>query len=318
VTLPAVSQSDEQSVDAPSSASVQPSAAEPMDGGVTLPAVSQSQSVDAPSSASVQPSAAEPVDGGVTLPAVSQSDEQSVDAPSSASVLPSAAEPVDEGVTLPAVTQSDEQPVDAASTTPSTPGQPSVTQSTPPGVLELLHIVSPLPKCQVMRKRKRAAESSAVLTSTTYKEQLMEKTTAKSKATNKAKGDEKLSFENAVVAEDKGSKKGSSKSTSKTKAAKKKTCRDGRRPAKKRQSTEHHRGQNVGNTSEKGKKKALMKVKRVQSSKSAARFYCLMCNELFIEPPTENWIQCRLCKGWCHEACTDGETSRGFVCDFCR
>jgi len=45
---------------------------------------------------------------------------------------------------------------------------------------------------------------------------------------------------------------------------------------------------------------------------------CLMCGERYSNSCTgESWIQCMACKNWCHEDCTDGETSEGFKCDFC-
>jgi hypothetical protein len=46
---------------------------------------------------------------------------------------------------------------------------------------------------------------------------------------------------------------------------------------------------------------------------------CLLCGEHFSDSAAgERWIECKKCKGWCHEECTDGETSKGFKCDFCR
>lgn len=32
-------------------------------------------------------------------------------------------------------------------------------------------------------------------------------------------------------------------------------------------------------------------------------FYCIYCNEKFVEPPTDPWVQCSVCLKWCHEAC---------------
>lgn len=47
-------------------------------------------------------------------------------------------------------------------------------------------------------------------------------------------------------------------------------------------------------------------------------YYCLICDEKYIEPITEDWIICYKCRLWAHEKCTSGEsTSKGFLCDFC-
>jgi len=53
-----------------------------------------------------------------------------------------------------------------------------------------------------------------------------------------------------------------------------------------------------------------------QSSRTAT-YYCLFCSEQFVEPPIEPWIQCNKCMNWCHEACSAGESSSGFICDLC-
>jgi len=39
------------------------------------------------------------------------------------------------------------------------------------------------------------------------------------------------------------------------------------------------------------------------------------CGEMFTEPPTEPWIQCKTCKWWFHEARTAGEGPYGLICD---
>ena len=33
--------------------------------------------------------------------------------------------------------------------------------------------------------------------------------------------------------------------------------------------------------------------------------YCIVCGERFVNPPTEDWIQCHVCQEWAHEKCTD-------------
>jgi hypothetical protein len=48
--------------------------------------------------------------------------------------------------------------------------------------------------------------------------------------------------------------------------------------------------------------------------------HCIFCSELFVEPPTEDWIQCNKCVQWCHEACADTDCidkNGNFVCGVC-
>lgn len=72
------------------------------------------------------------------------------------------------------------------------------------------------------------------------------------------------------------------------------------------------------------KKKPLLKGKEVRNLKKALEgdeneeeYYCIMCNEKYESPPTEDWIMCATCKLWAHEQCTNGETSTGYVCNMC-
>lgn len=53
-------------------------------------------------------------------------------------------------------------------------------------------------------------------------------------------------------------------------------------------------------------------------SKNRKEHYCLICEEKYEEPITEDWIMCYKCKLWAHEKCTSGEsTSKGYLCDLC-
>ena len=46
-------------------------------------------------------------------------------------------------------------------------------------------------------------------------------------------------------------------------------------------------------------------MKRALSKKGKiGEWQCLMCSEPYINPPTEDWIQCDSYKEWCHEKCT--------------
>ena len=46
-------------------------------------------------------------------------------------------------------------------------------------------------------------------------------------------------------------------------------------------------------------------------------YTCIFCQEVYIFPPPEPWIQCDQCKLWCHEECSAGETDNGYICDLC-
>jgi len=92
------------------------------------------------------------------------------------------------------------------------------------------------------------------------------------------------------------------------KRKKKLTCREDKRKGRPKQS----RGKSEV------KKGQVKKVKTVKKGQASDNYSCLICGELYTNSrPGERWIQCERCSGWCHEDCTDGETARGFFCDFC-
>jgi hypothetical protein len=63
----------------------------------------------------------------------------------------------------------------------------------------------------------------------------------------------------------------------------------------------------------KGKaKKALTEIDRIPQD-----FFCIYCNEQYVDPPTEDWIECHKCKKWCHENCALVTENNYFICDLC-
>ena len=46
-------------------------------------------------------------------------------------------------------------------------------------------------------------------------------------------------------------------------------------------------------------------------------YTCIFCQEVYIFPPSEPWIQCDQCKLWCHGECSAGATDNGYTCDLC-
>lgn len=61
---------------------------------------------------------------------------------------------------------------------------------------------------------------------------------------------------------------------------------------------------------EKNPKKVEKPKIRAPSSESESdeeESFCLICLEPFSNSaPNEEWVKCRSCSGWSHEACTDG------------
>lgn len=57
-----------------------------------------------------------------------------------------------------------------------------------------------------------------------------------------------------------------------------------------------------------------------EATKASDSDQCLFCEELYSSPPTEDWVQCNLCRHWAHESCTDYDEQNLFVytCYFCR
>lgn len=54
----------------------------------------------------------------------------------------------------------------------------------------------------------------------------------------------------------------------------------------------------------KGKGKKAENVKPNITKKQKEQCSFLICTEEYMEPPTENWIQCSQCRCWDHENCT--------------
>ncbi|CAH1960858.1 unnamed protein product [Acanthoscelides obtectus] len=59
------------------------------------------------------------------------------------------------------------------------------------------------------------------------------------------------------------------------------------------------------------------KSKDASSEESKQKYYCPGCGELYVDPPTENWVQCTGCLEWWHDKCSRFEGRGDFKCDFC-
>lgn len=87
----------------------------------------------------------------------------------------------------------------------------------------------------------------------------------------------------------------------------------------KRQQTKKYKKENREQKKVSAKGKGVKNLKKVLgANEDQDEYFCIMCNDKYESPPAEDWIMCTTCKLWAHEQCTSGETSKGYVCDFCR
>lgn len=55
-----------------------------------------------------------------------------------------------------------------------------------------------------------------------------------------------------------------------------------------------------------------------EQNENKEEYYCIFCSEKYESPPREDWIMCAICNNWAHDKCTTGQSSKGYVCDFCQ
>lgn len=69
-------------------------------------------------------------------------------------------------------------------------------------------------------------------------------------------------------------------------------------------------------TIKKEKKKPKRGIKR--SKTDPKEYRCLICCELYVDPPLEDWIMCDDCNLWAHESCTSYLGRGSYYCDICQ
>ena len=181
--------------------------------------------------------------------------------------------------------------------------------STTAEALALIQQISPLPKSNTVRKRARQVEGAEVVTGSPYKQRAMDKAlkkTTKSSGQNKKKAEKKKKLTCRL------DKPRDREGHPVTPTQRTKTAEVGKRRAMKMKRSSV--GEGPAKRSKKSEVNKNGKVKESTDNETP----CMYCNEKFGDSVSgEQWIQCGVCNGWCHVDCSSGETSRGFICDFC-
>jgi len=186
--------------------------------------------------------------------------------------------------------------------------------STTADALALIQQLSPLPKSNTVRKRARKVEGAEVVTGSPYKQRAMEKAlkkTTKSSGQNKKKAEKKKKLK-CRLDKPRGRKPRDTERRPVTPTQRTKAAEVGKRRVMKMKRS------SVGEGPAKRPKKSEVNQNRKVTESTDNETPCIYCNEKFGDSVSgEQWIQCCICSGWCHVDCSSGETSRGFVCDFC-
>lgn len=154
----------------------------------------------------------------------------------------------------------------------------------PGGTTSILEAISPRPKIQQARARKRQAQSAMHLTGTPNKKALEAKKDVAPKR-------------NASVKRSIAFKQNEPTNSGKSK----------KKPAVKKAESKKKN---------KDKKKAKTTIRNYEDSDSEEECYCLVCVEPYSNSRSkEEWVQCTTCRGWAHKECTDG--SQYYVCHNC-
>ena len=219
-----------------------------------------------------------------------------------------------------------------------------------------INTISPIPKSKIERKRKTKVEGSSLLTGSPFKNHLLEQAarkvsdqrkigrstqSEKKLKTGKGKGRKTnvegsslltgFPFKNHLLEQaprkvsDQRKIDRSTQSEKKLKTGKGKgnSMKDPvlqsneKKPYKKKLTCRLDKPR--GPASKKVKSRGGKNLQRsIYDSNHNTDAECIICGETFCSSkPHEQWIQCKKCKGWCHIECSGGETSTGFVCDFC-
>lgn len=66
-----------------------------------------------------------------------------------------------------------------------------------------------------------------------------------------------------------------------------------------------------------GSSNVKKKKKKNEDKENTKEYRCTVCQELYIDPPDEDWIRCDTCYKWTHEACSSYLGFGSYFCDDC-
>lgn len=172
---------------------------------------------------------------------------------------------------------------------------------------QILEDISPLPSSSSIKYqiRNSRSEKSEILTSTPYKNQLVEKKALDEEKKVRAQEKKlKISERKREVAEEKNLKQ-LKKQIKKEKTEGLKATENSNKINQPVKRKSHHPPRTTA--------KRILNFDGNVASTSSKSTSCIICGECF----EEDWIQCGICKGWAHENCATVDDSLFYYCDLC-